>query len=118
MFKASGQSIQISAGDTGVIRFDVEGARLTDRDRGVFTVKTRSGETMIRKIIKPEKETEIMLPLVNSDTEKMQPGVYEWDIRVVLNAKFNASGDVVDGDSISTPYAPGQFTVMRVVGNV
>lgn len=118
MFKASGQSIQISAGDTGVIRFDVEGARLTDKDRAVFTVKTRSGQTMIRKIIKPEKETEFMVPFVNVDTEQMEPGTYEWDIRIVLKAKLGANGDVVDGEIISTPYSPGQFTVLRVVGSV
>lgn len=118
MFKASGRGIQISAGDTGIIRFDIEGVTLTDKDRAVFTVKSRSGQTVIRKIIRPENETEVVVPLVNADTERMEPGVYEWDIRIVQNAKLGANGDVVDGSSVSTPYPPGQFTVMRTVGFV
>ena len=118
MFKAGGNLIQISAGDTGIIRFDVEGVELTGHDRAVFTVKAKSGQVMIRKIIKPDKADCIMLPFINSDTEKMAPGVYEWDIRIVLKAKLGANGDVVDGEVISTPFAPGQFNVIRVVGSI
>ena len=118
MFKASGSLIQISAGDTGIVRFDVEGTKLTEKDRAVFTAKTRSGQTVLRKIIKPEKEDEILLPFVNADTEKVTPGNYEWDIRIVLGAKFGAGGDVVDGDDVITPFLPGQFSVLRTVGNV
>lgn len=118
MFLVNGRSIRISAGDTGVIRFEIEGPALGDKDRGVFTVKNQKGDVMIKKIIAPEKPDEICVPFVNSDTEKMAPGTYEWDIRVVFGAKMGAGGDVVDGENVVTPYAPGQFSVMKVVGSV
>ena len=118
MFKVSGSMIQISAGDTGIIRMPVEGARLTDKDRAVLTVKDKNGRVMIRKVAKPENERDFVLPLVNADTESMAPGNYEWDIRIVLGAKIGAGGDVVDGDTVATPFPPGQFTVLKVVGSV
>lgn len=118
MFKVNGGLIQISAGDTGIIRMPVEGATLGDKDRAVLTVKDKNGKTLIRKVAKPESESEFVLPLVNADTENMTPGNYEWDIRIVLGAKIGSGGDVVDGDTIATPFPPGQFTVLKVVGSV
>ena len=118
MFKASGHLISISAGDTGIIRMPVEGAKLADKDRAVFTVKNKTGTIMIHKVIKPENAGEFVIPFVNADTEGMTPGNYEWDVRIVLNAKIGAGGDVVDGGTIATPFPPGQFTVCRVVGSV
>ena len=118
MFNVSGLSIQISAGDTGVIRFEIEGTSLTEKDRGVFTVKNRNGMIMIKKIIQPERKNEICVPFVNGDTEHLTPGVYEWDMRIAIKAKIAENGDVVDGESVVTPYLPARFTVLKVVGNV
>ena len=118
MFQANNRVILLSRGDTGILRFAVEGVSLTERDRAVFTVKNSRGVVMIRKIVQPDKPDEIRIPLVNSDTENILAGSYEWDIRVVIEAKLAANGDVVDGSAVATPYPPGIFRIVKVVGSV
>lgn len=118
MFKANNRMIMLSQGDTGILRFEVKGTSLTSKDRAVLTVKNGKGATVIRKIAQPQKFDEIMIPFVNGDTENLPVGSYEWDIRVVIDAKFDNKGDVVDGQAIVTPYPPGVLTIVKVVGSV
>lgn len=117
MFEVHGNCIRISAGDTGVIRFEAEGIELTPSDRAVFTVKRRGGGAVIRKIVEPEGNA-ILVPFVNGDTEKLHADSYEWDIRYVLDAQLDGRGEVTDGREVITPFAPGNLQVMKVVGDV
>lgn len=117
MFEVNGRMIRISRGDTGMIAFETEGIVLTDADRAVFTVKRRSGGMVMQKVIAPE-EGRIRLPFVSSDTEKLRPDSYEWDIRFVIDAVEDEDGAVTDGREVLTPFAPGEFVIMRTVGSV
>lgn len=117
MFEVNGRMIRISRGDTGLITFDVEGITLTDADRAVFTVKRHGGGMVMQKVIEPEG-SRIIVPFVNEDTEHIRPGVYEWDIRYVLDAVEDAEGRVTDGREVLTPYLPGEFRIERTVGDV
>ena len=117
MFRVRGRTIEVSAGDTGVIRFAAEGAALTQADRAVFTVKKRSGETVIEKIAVPQGN-EIRIPFVNADTEHLRADTYLWDIRYVLDAKMDEKGAVTDGREVITPMLPGAMHVMKVVGSI
>lgn len=117
MFRVRGHTIEVSAGDTGVIRFLASGVALTRADRAVFTVRKRSGETVIEKIAVPQGN-EIRIPFVNADTEHLAADTYAWDIRYVLEAQMDESGAVTDGREVITPMAPGVMHVMKVVGSV
>ena len=117
MFELYGRTIRLSRGDTGVIPFRVEGVTLTDSDRAVFTVKSRSGQVILQKVLAPDGEL-FYMPFVNDETDDMKPGVYEWDLRVVLGAQLNSKGAVTDGREVITPWPPSKFEVSKVVGDV
>lgn len=90
---------------------------LTGEDRAVFTVKSRSGQVILQKVLAPDGEL-FYMPFVNDDTDDMKPGVYEWDLRVVLGAQLNSKGAVTDGREVITPWPPSKFEVRKVVGDV
>lgn len=117
MFDVSGRFIRVSRGDTGLITFSVEGISLTENDRAVFTVKRRSGGIVIQKVIEPEGNN-ILVPFVSGDTECLRPDTYEWDIRYVIDAVEDEDGRVTDGREVLTPFPPGEFKVMRTVGEI
>lgn len=116
MFEVSGRMIRISRGDTGMISFETD-LELTENDRAVFTVKRRSGGMVMQKVIALE-DGKILLPFVSSDTEKLRPDTYEWDIRFVIDAVEDEDGEVTDGREVLTPFAPGTMMIVRTVGDV
>lgn len=95
----------------------MEGVTLTDADRAVFTVRRRAGAVLVQKVIAPEDGV-FYVPLVNDETDGFKPGGYEWDIRIVLDAVLDANGMPTDGREVITPWAPGRFEVVKVVGEV
>lgn len=117
MFTVNGRSIAISRGDTGILTFVFAGAELTDADRAVFTVKRKSGGMICQKVIAPT-DGKIYVPFTNDETDDWMPGVYEWDLRIVLDANTDASGKVTDGREVITPWEPSRFEVVRTVGQV
>ena len=117
MFEVNGRMIRISRGDTGMITFDTDGFVLSEADRAVFTIKRRTGGMVMQKVIAPENG-KILLPFVSEDTEKLRPDVYEWDVRFVIDAVEDENGAVTDGREVLTPFPPGDFVIVRTVGNV
>lgn len=116
MFEVHGRTIRISQGDTGIVTFRVEGAQLTDADRAVFTAKG-SGGRLIQKVIAPQ-EGLIRVPLTNEETDGWKPGLYSWDLRIVLEAQVDAQGAVTDGREVITPWPPSRLEVVKVVGRI
>lgn len=117
MFTVSGRTIRLSRGDTGIIPFRVDGVKLTDEDRAVFTVKRRSGAVLAQKVIMPEDNI-FYVPFINDETDGWKEGEYNWDIRIALGAVLDQTGRVTDGREIITPWAPGTLEVMKVVGDI
>lgn len=117
MFDVLGRTIRVSRGDTGVIRFLAEGIELTDNDLCVFTIRRKSGGTAMEKVVAPE-ENAYYIPFTNEETERFPVDDYEWDIRVVLDVVKDDAGRVTGGREVLTPWAPGVFKVVKVVGNV
>lgn len=117
MFDVMGRTIRISRGDTGLIRFAIEGVDLTQSDLCVFTVRRRSGGTVMEKVIEPE-DGAYLVPFTNEETEKMQVGEYAWDIRIALDAVTDGTGRVTGGREIITPWPPAPLKITKVVGNV
>lgn len=116
MFDVLGRTIRISRGDTGLIRFAADGIDLAEKDLCVFTVKRRSGGTVMEKVIEPEQNA-YLIPFTNADTE-IPVGDYEWDIRIALDAKTDGTGRVTGGREILTPWPPATLKIVKAVGNV
>lgn len=117
MFRIRGRTIELSAGDTGVIRFSAQGVTLTPADRVMFTVRRKNGDAVICKLVTPDGN-EVLIPFVNEDTEHLRADTYEWDVRYVLDAQMDGTGAVVSGREVITPFMPGSLHVMKVVGSV
>lgn len=116
MFDVLGRTIRISRGDTGLIRFEAEGAELTEKDLCVFTVRRRSGGTAMEKIIEPE-DGAYLIPFTNADTE-IPVGDYEWDIRIALDAVTDGAGRVTGGREVITPWPPSTLKIVKAVGSI
>ena len=86
-------------------------------DLAVFTVRRRSGELMMEKVIPPE-ENVYRVPFLNTDTEKWREGEYMWDLRIAPEAQTDAQGHVTDGREVITPFPPGVLRIVKVVGKI
>lgn len=117
MFETNGRTIRLSAGDTGLIGFEVEGTQVGENDLAVFTVRRRNGELMMEKVLPPE-ENVYKLPFLNTDTEKWREGEYLWDLRVALGAQIDAQGHVTGGREVITPFPPSVLRIVKVVGRI
>lgn len=107
----------MSRGDTGIIPFRVDGVTLTQDDRAVFTVRRGGGTVLIQKVIEPQGEM-FYVPITNEESDGWKPGLYTWDLRIVLDAQVDAVGMVNDGREVITPWPPSRFEVVKVVGKV
>lgn len=58
------------------------------------------------------------MPFINAETDRWKPGVYQWDIRIVLDARMQTDERVTDGREVITPWPPSLFEVIKVVGEV
>ena len=116
MFEVQGHTIRISQGDTGVVTFRVEGVTLSEADRAVFTVRGGCAG-VLKKVVAPQ-DGGFCVPLASGETQAMPPGLYSWDLRIVLEAKVDGQGAVTDGREVITPWLPGRFEVMKVVGRI
>lgn len=117
MFDVMGQMIRVTHGDTGMIRFRAgDRLELGENDCGVFTIRRRKGGTVLEKVIAPE-ENAFLMPFTHEETE-IPADDYEWDIRIILDAKKDETGRVTGGREVITPFGPGLFRIERAVGNV
>ena len=116
MFEIRDRMIRLSRGDTGMIAFDVDGVTLTEKDRAVFTV-ARGSTRVMQKVIAPEG-SRFCVAMTNDETDGLRAGMYEWDLRIVLEAKIDSEGVVRDGREVITPWPPGRLEVVKVVGEV
>lgn len=117
MVKVHGISICIPQGDTGLVKFTVEGAELTEDDLGIFTIARRDGTPLLRKILPPaENENAFHLPFTYEDTATMKPDTYNWSLRVVDKGTFDAKGRLVGATQLQTAVPQGVLTIREVAG--
>ena len=114
-------AIEMNIGDTG--SFQVEAHRSddeawTDDDVATFTVRNASGEDVIvRDYGLNDQELGngiIAIEFQNHDTDELPAGSYTWEIRYVVNALYDADGNVVDGDIVRTPGVDGKGNPMNL----
>ena len=112
-----GISICVPQGNTGLVMFTVEGAELTDEDRGIFTVVRRDGVPLLRKILPPgESENAFLLPFTYEDTATLKPDIYNWSFRVVSEGAFDEKGHLMDAVHHCTAVPNGILNVQEVTG--
>jgi hypothetical protein len=123
MFMVDGTNIILSRGDTGAVKINavatLDGAAFTfgADDRALFSVKNSNGEIIMQKAY-TMTDNSFTVYFQNEDTEGLAAGSYSWDVRYVVNAYFDASGNIVNGDQIITPKNPMTLTLLNVVGDV
>ena len=55
---------------------------------------------------------------LNSETDYLDSGLYEWDVRYIVNPVYDESGNIVDGDAVATPRDPMDLNLYRTVGQI
>ena len=66
-------------------------------------------------MIEPE-DNSYLVPFTNEETERMQVGEYEWDIRIALDAVTDDEGRVTGGREIITPWGPAPMRIVKAGG--
>lgn len=117
MFIIDGTTITLSRGDTGEVTIGATGYTFGSNDRALFTIRNASTkEVKVRRILEIINNI-VTITFVNSDTDSLDAGKYEWDIRYVINPVYD-DGEIVDGDEVITPNDPMLINLKTTVGQI
>lgn len=121
MFNVQDRTITISRGDTGAVRFYIDGYDFESADRAIFTLSTGAG-VHVMTVVSDEgalaDDGMFTVYFRHNDTKDLSEGNYTYDVRIVIHPYYNATGDIVNGDQVLTPEDPGTFVVKTVVGKI
>lgn len=117
MFNVDGFKINLHRGDTGTIGITATGYTFGPNDRALFTVKDKNG-TIVKQGIYPMVNNRFEVPFLNGDTDYLDSGLYEWDVRYVVEPVYDEEGKIVDGDAVATPKDPMDLNLWRTVGQI
>lgn len=97
----------VTKGDSAYFTITITGDVPEDGTDILFTVKDRqTRRTLIKKHFSVYGGV-VFVELLSQDTNKLEPGNYFWDIRVIFS-----------DDEIVTPMTQSTFTVLEAVGDV
>lgn len=111
------KKITMHRGDTGEMTVTASGYSYEPNDRALFTIKNSSGTEVIRREY-AMTDNVFVVEFANSDTDGLTPGKYNWDVRYIVNPQYDASGNIDDGDAVSTPGSPFVLELLSTVGIV
>lgn len=117
MFKVENRRILLSRGDTAVLTFVSTGRTLSPDDAVMMTVQNKRFGTIFHSVQTPDAEGKTVFAFMNQETVNWNAGEYDWDIRVVLDAKIE-NGEIVSGRDVTTPLPGDKFIVHRTIGDV
>lgn len=117
MFNVNGYAINLHRGDTGTIGITARGYDFGPNDRALFTVKDKSG-TIVKQAAYAMENNRFQVSFLNSETDYLDSGLYEWDVRYIVNPVYDESGNIVDGDAVATPRDPMDLNLYRTVGQI
>ena len=119
MFTVDGNTISLSRGDTGAIKFTADTEyTFAPEDRALFSIKNGVGETVKESAFALDSNKSFVVTFFNADTDTLAPAVYNWDVRYIIHPYYDESGRIVNGDQVITPNAPMNFNLLNVVGEV
>ena len=111
------KTIELHRGDTGAVGFTATGYTFGAADRAVFTMKAADG-TVVKEGVFQMTNNRFEIEFKNPDTDYLDPGTYEYDVRYVVSPVFDADGKVVDGQAVGTPEDPMQMMLRRTIGQI
>lgn len=117
MFQVDGTTIRMSRGDTGTVTIGVSGYTFESNDRALFSMRNKGG-SIIRQEAYEIENNEVTIAFVNSDTDSLSPGDYEWDIRFIIGPKYDENQAIYDGDEVITPNLPMSIQLLPTVGQI
>lgn len=105
-------------GDTGSITFTATGYDWSSvTAKALFSMRKK--DQVIKEEIFDLPATGIFtVEFENEDTDYLQPGIYEYDVRVIINPVIDGTGKITDGTVVRTPWDPIPVEVRRTVGQV
>ena len=109
MFLIKDESLMmaVSQGDSAYFTITFTGDIPEDGTTTMFTVKKDlNGQALLQKYL-PVYDGVVDVELYSNDTNKLEPGNYLWDIRVLFSEK-----------EVVTPMVPSPFVVLEVSGDV
>lgn len=99
--------IAVSRGDSAFFDITFKGDVPEDGTAAIFSVKKDlRGKALLQKKLKIYDGV-AQINLYSQDTNKLEPGDYYWDVRVLFS-----------DCEVGTPVRPSRFTVMEAVGDV
>lgn len=120
MFNYDVNTMQITLhrGNTGTVPFKITGHDFTG-ETAVAYFCMKQGSTVVKEGYYPLDSTgEFTVEFVNTDTDGLAPGTYEYDVHVVLDPVYDDNDNVVDGTFVRTMMDPIPIIVKRTVGTV
>ena len=99
VIKENTTMMAISKGDSGYFTVNFTGDIPSDGVEALFTVKKNLG--------KPVNDAAVLIELTSQDTNKLEPGDYIWDLRIIFSET-----------EVETPIPPSLFKVLEVAGDV
>lgn len=109
MVTFDGYDIELSRGDTLVMKIELDGRDLPEGTDGVFTIKKRitSDEVVLQKRFNASDEE--LVVVLDADETNIAPGTYFWDVRLQIPMEEG-------GYEVYTPMEYAAFVVLPVVG--
>ena len=123
MYSVDGYTISLSKGDTGALKVKatatLNGEPFTfgADDRALFSIKNVQGKIVKEKVAELTNNN-FTVYFLNSDTDKLFPGPYKWDVRYIIHPYYDDDGKIVNGDQVITPKMPQDMQLLTVVGEV
>ena len=110
------KQITMHRGDTGTITFTLTGFDFSNVDaKAIFSMK-RNDLQIKEEVHDIDEDNEFVVEFRNADTDGIDPGTYEYDIRIVIDPVYDQSGSVIDGEIVYTPEDPIAVNVKRTIG--
>lgn len=117
-FNPETRAITLPLGDTMNLRL-----KLTDIqfDAAVFAIfDANTGKDIFKKSVNIENG-EAAIRLSNADTRDLNPGNYNWNLRLISDPAYGEDGEIIvdeDSDDVVTVFGPGKsdipkFTLVR-----
>ena len=107
IIKDNSTMMAVSKGDSGYFTVTITGDVPANGTEALFTVKKNLGgrASLIKHL--SVIDGEVLIELTSQDTNKLEPGKYYWDLRIIFSET-----------EVATPVPPSLFQVLEVAGDV
>lgn len=113
MIRVIQRRIMIPRGDTG--SFSIPTLIKTEEgDIAVFSVFDSLTQTTVLEKIIPATEGTLTIPFEHEDTANLEPGKYNWDIKIYCGPKYDEDGVLIGGENIHSYYSAYSLPIFEI----